>query len=383
MGACSSHHQVTEQDLRNQLASRNIDRALEAERKAQKNSSKSEVKLLLLGASETGKSTIFKQLKFLYGEDPSIEELHQYRTQILENASQCVKDLICAMDLLQIPYDWDPLFPLSSATLVSSGMAMQIIDPLADFAALQYLRVGGKDGQQGNGPYAAKFLELVDVKLDYGYGKVIPAMVLEAVKTVVLDNIERITAPFYLPSKQDILHARELTQKITELSFQLQKSMIRVFDIGGIRGQRSKWAPFFENVNVIIYVTAISAFDQYTIEDNMTNRVIESLNLFGSVCNHPMFKKTALVLFMNKIDLFKKKLNTKRIASYFRDYDGPNTYEDGCQYFVKLFLGINKYRNKQIYVHFTWATDTKQIAKILKSVNRIILNANVKSFQVL
>ncbi|ORY41926.1 guanine nucleotide binding protein, alpha subunit [Rhizoclosmatium globosum] len=334
MGACSSHHQVTEQDLRNQLASRNIDRALEAERKAQKNSSKSEVKLLLLGTCETGKSTIFKQLKFLYGEDPSIEELHQYRTQILENASQCVKDLTRAMDLLQIPYDWDPLFPLSSATLVSSDMVgtmvLEAVKTVWHDVGVQYCFTRGSE------------FHLMDC-CQY-----------------VLDNIERITAPFYLPSKQDILHARELTQKITELSFQLQKSMIRVFDIGGIRGQRSKWAPFFENVNVIIYVTAISAFDQYTIEDNMTNRVIESLNLFGSVCNHPMFKKTALVLFMNKIDLFKKKLNTKRIASYFRDYDGPNTYEDGCQYFVKLFLGINKYRNKQIYVHFTWATDTNR-----------------------
>ncbi|KAJ3073153.1 hypothetical protein HDU99_002025, partial [Rhizoclosmatium hyalinum] len=208
-------------------------------------------------ASETGKSTIFKQLKFLYGEDPSIEELHQYRTQILENASQCVKDLTRAMDLLQIPYDWDPLFPLSSATLVSSDLVgssksdfsptpdgiyscsggsydnlnipnsaasdekdttidrsisilsrqkslsyppspseqnhsikktMQITDPLAEFAALQYLRVGGRNGQQGNGPYAAKFLEMVDVKLDYGYGKVIPFMVLDAVKTVWHDD---------------------------------------------------------------------------------------------------------------------------------------------------------------------------------------------------
>ncbi|CAK5087407.1 unnamed protein product [Meloidogyne enterolobii] len=43
-----------------------------------------------------------------------------------------------------------------------------------------------------------------------------------------------------------------------------------VFDVGGQRSERKKWIHCFENVNSIIFITAISEFDQVLFEDEAT-----------------------------------------------------------------------------------------------------------------
>lgn len=35
-----------------------------------------------------------------------------------------------------------------------------------------------------------------------------------------------------------------------------------LYDVGGARGQRHTWVPYFDDANAIIFVSPISAFDQ-------------------------------------------------------------------------------------------------------------------------
>ena len=44
----------------------------------------------------------------------------------------------------------------------------------------------------------------------------------------------------------------------------------------------------------------------------------EALLLFEQICNHPSFKKTSMILFLNKRDLFQAKL-AKKDMSCWRD----------------------------------------------------------------
>lgn len=102
----------------------------------------------------------------------------------------------------------------------------------------------------------------------------------------------------------------------------------RVFDVGGQRAERRKWVNCFDNVTSVIFLAAISEYDQVLFEDTTKNRLEEAVELFDEVCKLPVFKKIPLILFLNKkgnsvivcdakktnlwgfsyLDLFEKKL---------------------------------------------------------------------------
>lgn len=88
----------------------------------------------------------------------------------------------------------------------------------------------------------------------------------------------------------------------------------------------------------------------------------EALTLFDSICNSRWFVKTSIILFLNKIDLFAEKLPHSPLADYFPDYNGGNNYDAACDYLLHRFVSLNQSAaSKQIYAHYTCATDTQQI----------------------
>ena len=89
-----------------------------------------------------------------------------------------------------------------------------------------------------------------------------------------------------------------------------------LFDVGGARGQRHSWVPYFDDANAIIFVAPVSAFDQvnhlfvigthiltfldqYLEEDPRTNRIDDSLQLFTQICSNALLKSVHLVLFLS------------------------------------------------------------------------------------
>ena len=60
---------------------------------------------------------------------------------------------------------------------------------------------------------------------------------------------------------------------------------VSLIDVGGQRSERKKWWHCFDTVNAVIFVTAISEYDQFLDEDPTVNRMHESIKLFESICN--------------------------------------------------------------------------------------------------
>jgi guanine nucleotide-binding protein G(i) subunit alpha len=108
----------------------------------------------------------------------------------------------------------------------------------------------------------------------------------------------------------------------------------------------------------------------------------EALTLFDSICNSRWFVKTSIVsfmdhkraptainltcstqiLFLNKIDLFAEKLAYSPLSDYFPDFRGGDNYDAACDYLLHRFVSLNQSAaSKQIYAHYTCATDTQQI----------------------
>lgn len=50
--------------------------------------------------------------------------------------------------------------------------------------------------------------------------------------------------------------------------------------------------------------------------------MIESMQLFSSICNSSWFLNTAMILFLNKKDLFAEKIERVNITTCFPEYEG-------------------------------------------------------------
>lgn len=194
-------------------------------------------------------------------------------------------------------------------------------------------------------------------------------MDLADIPSSYFDSIERIAQPDYMPTDQDVLRSRVKTTGITETTFIIGDLTYRMFDVGGQRSERKKWIHCFENVTTILFLVAISEYDQLLFEDETVNRMQEALTLFDSICNSRWFVKTSIILFLNKIDRFKEKLPVSPMKNYFPDYEGGADYPAACDYILNRFVSLNQAEQKQIYTHFTCATDTTQIRFVMAAVN--------------
>lgn len=89
--------------------------------------------------------------------------------------------------------------------------------------------------------------------------------------------------------------------------------------------------------------------------------MVEAFTLFDSVCNSKWFGTTAMILFLNKIDILKEKLAKSNVKEYFKEYESdPLDFNKVSEFFKNQFLAKNKNTSKQVYTHFTCATDTTQ-----------------------
>ena len=81
------------------------------------------------------------------------------------------------------------------------------------------------------------------------------------------NSIERMSAPSYLPTDQDILRSRVKTTGITETTFKVGELTYKLFDVGGQRSERKKWIHCFENVTALVFLVSLSEYDQMLYED--------------------------------------------------------------------------------------------------------------------
>lgn len=168
---------------------------------------------------------------------------------------------------------------------------------------------------------------------------------------------------------------RARTLGIVEINFTVDGIKFKMVDVGGQRSERRKWIHCFQDVTAVIFFAALSEYDMRLYEDDITNRMHESLKLFEEVCNSEFFRETAMILFLNKKDLFKEKIEHVNLNTCFEDYTGPLSYDEGIKFISKKFLAVNQNTEKNIYIHVTCATDTEQVAAVFNAVKDIILRA--------
>jgi len=350
MGACMSEGESAEEKKRkadDKEKSKQVEKLMaEGHRSDQQIS-----KLLLLGAGESGKSTLFKQMVSIYGNGYPKSERKTFAPIIYNNIITAMKILCHQSDNFKSVTSKNA----ESRTVVEELKGDEVINQTI---AGHIKALWDDEGIRHTFNNRAKF-QLTD-SAPYYFGK-----------------IDEIAKDDYIPNEQDVLRSRVRTTGIVENAFDIDKNQFKMFDVGGQRNERKKWIHCFENVTAVLFVAAISEYDQVLYEDENTNRMVEALNLFEEICNSRWFRETSMILFLNKCDLFQEKIQHASLRSCFENYDGPDTYEAGCEFLQEQFESRNRNPDKQVYTQITCATDTDMIKGVFNAVKDIIIRKSL------
>eukprot|EP01103_Thecamoeba_quadrilineata_P011351 TRINITY_DN2690_c1_g2_i1.p1 TRINITY_DN2690_c1_g2~~TRINITY_DN2690_c1_g2_i1.p1 ORF type:complete len:367 (-),score=81.22 TRINITY_DN2690_c1_g2_i1:110-1177(-) len=346
MGNCGGHTVLTDEEKKRQQA---IDAQLRATKKKYEN----EVKLLLLGAGESGKSTIIKQMKIIHQEGFSDAERRGFRETIHSNVIVSIRAVLEARSKLgftltpeQVPLSNQLLgdCPAPELPTLTPELAGKIKLLLEDPGIIQTIANSNQ-------------YQLGDSSVYY------------------FTAIERLASPDFVPTDEDILRVRVKTTGVKEAVFQTEGVTFRMVDVGGQRSERKKWIHCFDGVRAILFCVGLSEYDQKLFEDESVNRMFEALRLFDDVCNSKWFKKTSVILFLNKDDLFKEKLaRGVDLKVCFPDYTGGCEYKVAVEFVTEKFRALDKHMpDREIFVHRTCATDTNNIKTVFEDVRSIVL----------
>ncbi|XP_077976254.1 guanine nucleotide-binding protein subunit alpha-14-like isoform X2 [Styela clava] len=322
---------------------------------------KREKKLLLLGTGESGKSTFIKQMRIIHGKGYNEDDRRAFIKLVFQNILTSMQNMVRAMDTLHIEYTnpdnmqyaYD-LLDLDVERITEQNQFREFVPAIESLWADQGIH------------------DCYDRRREYQ---------LSDSTNYYLTELSRIKEPDYLPTQQDILRVRVPTTGISEYPFDLDSIIFRMVDVGGQRSERRKWIHCFENVTSIMFLVALSEFDQVLVESDNENRMEESKALFKTIIMYPWFQQSSVILFLNKKDLLEEKIMVSDLADYFPDFEGPRQDAIAAREFILTrFVELNPDQDKIVYSHFTCATDTENIKFVFAAVRDTILQSNLREY---
>ncbi|XP_042365526.1 guanine nucleotide-binding protein G(q) subunit alpha-like [Plectropomus leopardus] len=338
---------------------RRINDEIERQLRRDKRDSRREYKLLLLGTGESGKSTFIKQMRIIHGRGYSDEDKRGFKRLVYQNIFTAMQAMIQAMTTLHIPYKYEHNETNASIIrAVDVEKVTTLMNPYVDAIKSLWSDPGIQECYNRKREY-----QLSDSAKYY------------------LNDMDRISDTAYLPTQQDVLRVRVPTTGIIEYPFDLENVVFRMVDVGGQRSERRKWIHCFEEVTSIMFLVALSEYDQVLVESINENRMEESMALFRTIITYKWFKESSVILFLNKIDLLEEKIMHSHLVDYFPEYDGPQRdVKAGKQFILDMFVSLNPNEKKIIYSHFTCATDTDNIRFVFSAVKDHILHTNLEVY---
>ncbi|XP_033998359.1 LOW QUALITY PROTEIN: guanine nucleotide-binding protein G(o) subunit alpha-like [Trematomus bernacchii] len=359
MGLCPD---ITEEGKKAKLRSSKIEQDIFEHARTEMNV----VKILMLGAAESGKSTLIKQIKIIHSHGFSKQELMSFKAAVLDNLLTSMQFVLRGMGMLRINLA-NKKNKMHARSILSCSQCLGDDDELLPFVAHAICALWADQGVRAAAARGYEF-ELNDSALYF------------------FENLSRIISPKYVPMETDVLRVRVRTSGIIETQFQLHDVIFRLYDVGGQRSERRKWLSCFDCIQVVLFVVALSSYDMTQTEDPSENRLQESLELFTSICTNIVFGSTSLILFMNKTDLFRDKIlrSGRHLRCYLSSYKGADGDVDAAAHHITaMFSSCNSSTDKPVYHHYTTATDTSNVQVVFHMVIDQVMKANLADVQML
>ncbi|KAH7330741.1 guanine nucleotide-binding protein alpha-2 subunit [Rhizoctonia solani] len=335
---------------------------VQIELKAQTKKEHSQVKVLLLGPSDSGKSTILKQMRIIHNDKFTPQEIESYRQLVFNNivrGAVMLSDALPAMGMQLLPENERFVETLRNVSDLQDGEVYpeELLQPLQDLW-------GDLGAQKG---WSRANEAALPENLEYFFG-----------------DLPRVFQPGYLPTTQDIIWCRAPTTGTAERMFKLRGKELNLVEVGGQRFARRQWVHCFHDVPAIMFVVSLSGYDQCMFENPGVNRMKDAMDTWNVICDSKYFRSTNIILLFNKDDLFSEKVKKSPIKRYFSDYEGPEgDAVAGRKYFLRQFLKLSKLSSKtpqddvpserdsppphkrEIYTHFTNATSDTALSRVV------------------
>lgn len=320
-------------------------------------------KFLLLGMPKSGRHTLLKQMKVIYGSGFSDEERSDLRGSVY---STVVEDLAQTVTLLKT-LSGDIAQQFSAFT----GLAKFLEDDYPIFlnstwddCLRRVLLFWNETGvlEQVRRAMAASQHKITRTTVNAAYW---------------LDRIAAVLAPDYLPSTQDVLFARDRSRSgVSEYEYVIDGNQFRM--IVPEQHNRKKWIHHFEDVTALLIIADVSTYNQTLPEDDSVNALTEASQLFDELANSRFFRDTSIILFLTGRDVFSQQMksNPSEPRQYFPDMNVKN-YEEGMAAFEVYFLALHRSNEKYVYTHIICTTDTNNIRCVMDACKDIVIRCSL------
>jgi len=340
-------------ELAEDKKNKEIENILKDERK----SKESKMKLLLLGTGDAGKSTFAKQMKVIHKEGFTKPELEKFKDILRENCLQGMQKLLSACKEwdLEVTKKHRPLHELVLNASELTEEVAQAVQELWESKAVQSAFERNNELQLPGGASGIPYY---------------------------IKHATRFAEDVYLPTQDDVIRAKLRTTGITEVVFTVGNTEFTMVDVGGQRSERRKWLHCFVDVSAVIFLVAINEYDMVLEEDNRTNRMEESLKLFQKLTGSQWFEETSFILFLNKSDLFKEKIQKRPLKDFFEDYEQfvsgienvqqMDEFGKSCEYIKAQY--IEAFNGARLYPFVTCAIDTENCDRVFAAVRDTVIS---------
>lgn len=394
MGVCQSGP-ATELDPRYLEANSEINNTMKSNARIAKQAKK----LLLLGTGSSGKSTLFKSLKIITKEPHVASDTFEARHVIRQN---CVAGILTLLKKSQEMYDMDKVNNAACQVDMSENVVDNIqlvvqygseaFSEELDYAEVEALGkaihfIWSLDALKATFARRGNSYSFPD-NMDYFFGKV----------TKIMDQE-------YSPSVEDALKCRVRTTGMIEYNYDVKENEFILYDVGGQRNERKKWIHHFADVAAVLFICALNHYHAVLFEDEKKNAMHEAVELFTEICNSKWFRKSEMILFFNKDDLFREKLRSQVSLSHcfskeknwpgeewtgpdYRPVDDDDVVEDkknfdecydaAVSFIQNAFMNVNNYPNRVIFCHVTCATDQDTVQQVFWDVQNIVIRSNLR-----
>jgi len=346
----------TQEELEADKQSKKIDETIKKDKKQ----GREKYKLLLLGTGDAGKSTFLKQMQIIHKGGFEDTEIQRFIPILRHNCLSAMQTIVEAAKQVEIKFSSE-----QKAAVQEISQATTLTDKVADKISLL-----------ASSEQVTKVLEK-QTKLNLPGG---------ANASYYLKNAKRFAAGDYMPDQNDIIKAKNRTTGILEVQFSVDTADFSMVDVGGQRSERRKWIHCFADATAVLFLVALDEFDMVLEEDDQTNRMEESLNLFQKLTGSQWLRDVSFILFLNKSDLFEEKIKHVPLASFFEDYatftdtikdkDKKKEKELGFEYIRKQFKDVFE-GSKELYAFMTCAIDTDSCKKVFLAVRDQVIRSGI------